>query len=155
MITRHSISRLPARSAVFLALAMFACTYIAGAQVNWSPPCGTMTINNNDPVCPATITFTTSTGINLGPFTVPPGASITVPTPPVLKLTGIISNGGFAYPFNGPPTPPGWTCLPNDWWIGNVTLGTGPGACCYDICLCMVMCQIFLNPTTAPPPCNP
>lgn len=148
------ISRTAALAVVF-ALTMAVSAMVATAQINWSPPCGTMTVNNLDPNCVVLFTPITVPAGAIAPVVIPPGGTVVIPTPPNINLTGIVSNGGFNYFFNPPPTPPGWTCLPMDWWIGNVTLGAGPGLCCFDICLCMPACVVNLIPTTSLPPCNP
>src|SRR3954467_9628215 len=62
-------------------------------------------------------------GLVFGPRSMTP---VSLPYSTV-SITGLFSVNGVYYPINSPAVP-GYGCLTDDWWVGNVTIG-GNGCC--------------------------
>lgn len=127
-------------------------------------PCANITVCNYAP-CPINLCLRDGAGVvwcfpvvaNPGPipprppfppFPPPPPAGCPVfATPPGVIMTGVVSMGGFFYPFIANPL------APPPVWVPNVTVG--PAGCCVDVYFNQATCQVWVYPSGGPPPCRP
>lgn len=132
-----------------LVLALIAGTRTLSAQVAW--PCATITVTNNHPVAQIVVQFVTTPPGSIPPIGAAPGASVIAGVPPGTTINGIISAGGFFYPFVPPPGAP--PCGAGSWMVSHVTMPPNNG--CFDLCLDPATCTLTCWQSKTPPACNP
>lgn len=136
------------------AVAMLWTVGLAMAQPTFTnPPCPNVNVFNATGV-PVQFNSTTNPPGIWPPVLIPPGGTITLPTPPGgIAFLAVTSFAGVRVPFNPPPPPPFMPCTPTDWWINSIALA--PTGFCFDICANPLTCTITIT-GPAPPPCvNP